>query len=259
MYALHTSLPPQQTTMMSEHSQAQAGIALAEQTEREQLIRDVKDELRTQELKREILAALRSNSWSDRAADLLKHPAFFIFVSFALTGLIGGWLEQRWHSREWNRQQWAQIRLHRIEEAYAIRDAVIKAVATHNAAIRSVPRALDYEPTMSKPSRDKLAQYLRDDRREWDAESEVLRQKLNIYFADFPEIIRDYDAFIQRRRITTYPQIEASVYFGLKEPNSAAQWNDHTYKLLDEEWTSLQQLLVLMTRATEELYTRALE
>src|SRR5437588_10226448 len=120
MYALHTSLPPQQTTMMSEHSQAQAGIALAEQTDREQLIRDVKDELRRQELKRQILAALRSNSWSDRAADLLSHPAFIIFVSFAL-GLIGGWFERGWQSKEWNRQRWQQIRRHRIEEALGIR------------------------------------------------------------------------------------------------------------------------------------------
>jgi len=220
---------------------------------------DVKEELRRQELKKEILAALRSNSLSDHALDLLKHPAFITFVSFALTGLIGAWLAHRWQTNEWNRQQSQQIRFHRIEEAYAIRDAVIKSVATHNAAIRSVTRALEYEPKMSKPGRDKMAQYLRDDRREWDAESEALRLKLSIYFADFPAVVDDYDAFIRRRKMTTYPQIEASIYYGLTEPNSARQWNDHTYKLLDEESKSLQELLVLMTKATEEFSARALQ
>ncbi|HLJ91540.1 MAG TPA: hypothetical protein VKZ53_32375 [Candidatus Angelobacter sp.] len=62
----------------------------AGETEREELTREIQDELRRQKLRDEILATLREDSGVARFARLSKHPAFLVFVSFALTGLIGG-------------------------------------------------------------------------------------------------------------------------------------------------------------------------
>ncbi|HLJ91541.1 MAG TPA: hypothetical protein VKZ53_32380 [Candidatus Angelobacter sp.] len=112
---------------------------------------------------------------------------------------------------------------------------------------------------MSKGSRDKLALTLREDQHGWDVESQILHQKLSIYFADHPDIVEEFDAFIQKRAVTTYHQIEASVYNGLDEPASAHQWNAHTYQLLDQESISLAKLLSRMTKAIEEAYKGAVQ
>jgi hypothetical protein len=191
--------------------------------------------------------------WQKRIASFFGHPASMTFVSFLLTGLIGSLLTVRWQHNEWNRQQYQQVRLHRIEESYKIRDDVIAALARNQASLRSIVYRLMREPQMSNKERLAVAAQLRESRSEWDAAAEVLRQKIRIYFSG-TEIADAFDQFIMKRRITTYPQIEASIYDGLGSPDYASQWNEHTLAILNDESQALTKLMQRMSEAAEQSY-----
>jgi len=46
------------------------------------------------------------------------------------------------------------------------------------------------------------------------------------------------------------------VYYGVKQVANASQWNEHTYTLLAEESTSLDELISRMTKEIEESYSK---
>ena len=248
--AMNSSEP---SALVQKEADHQALIVKQDKHEKEQLQKEVQEELRRQQLKTEILKELQPKTWKDAWSQFAKHPIFITLASFTLTGLVGGWVAVSYQSREWDRQQRQLIKYHQIEERYNIIDVLIKAVAAREASLREVTWKLEYRPDMPEDERRKLDEYFAQSRKEWDAAVATLHQRILIYFHE-PETLNKFETFAKRQNITTYPQLLASIHYGLKEPGSARQWNAHTLKIVNDDAQAIQEIVALMVRETEKSY-----
>lgn len=98
--------------------------------EREQLKRDVLEELRRETLKKAIVKELSPQTRREMIAQLLRHPAFLLLLGLLMTGVIGAGLTSYWQNKQWDYQQrrLAQIRdlEQRIKQKNDIKDQIKK-------------------------------------------------------------------------------------------------------------------------------------
>jgi hypothetical protein len=73
--------------------------------EREQLRRDVLEELRRESLKKEIVKELSPPTRSGMVASFLRHPVFLLFLGLLMTGVVGAGLTSYWQNKQWDYQQ----------------------------------------------------------------------------------------------------------------------------------------------------------
>lgn len=80
--------------------------------EREQLEREVLEELRRERLKTEIVKKLSQPTRKEMVASLIRHPVFLLLLGFLMTAVVGAGLAAYWQNKQWDYQQrrLAQIR-----------------------------------------------------------------------------------------------------------------------------------------------------
>lgn len=196
-----------------------------ESTEREQLIKGIVEEIRNESQKQgalisEIVSQIRDQlkqdqkaSWPKRISKFFQHPAFLLVLGFAITGLIGGLLANRWQRKEWDRQQEIQknewerqqlrtLDIHGIDLKYRIIDELTKAIGERNAAAKGILSPLEQElnhQQLIQEEKERLASWEKVSN-DWRVNSQILKLKIATHikaqdaakiFEEISEVERD--------------------------------------------------------------------
>lgn len=174
--------------------------------EKETLKQEVLVELEKQALKKEIVQDLQPTAWNASLARFAQHPAFLLFISFALTGLIGSWLTSSWQSREWDRQQLRLVKIKSIDQKYEVTDEVIKAVGQSNSEVMDALNFLrrsdifDVQRTEFKKELEENRAAWAKGYKNWHINSSILDEKLKVYFRDIV-IESRFKSIMERRQM----------------------------------------------------------
>jgi len=118
----------------------------------------------------------------------LKHPASLLILGFALTGVVGSWLNSCWHISEWRNQQVYLTSQQDLQRKYETLELLMKSTATYLGASRDVVAMAQWGFDPNKRKKD-IAARIEDwekGKRLWEAESVVIYNKLGIYFPGEP-------------------------------------------------------------------------
>jgi hypothetical protein len=224
------------------------------------MIREALDDLSKESIKNEVVRDLTPADSKSSLAQFAQHPAFLLFISFALTGLFGTWISSRLQSREWDRQQDRLIRIKRAEQKYNFVEELTKAIAESNAAERDVLISFDPQWRVGDPSRqqtrnDRIKFFQEQGGRNWRINSALYRARLNTYFND-PKLVKAFDEIMNRRsdigsrigsliddfrknnRVVTDAMFIADV--------------ESVNKLIDENRDALQEMIDVMVQKTQK-------
>jgi hypothetical protein len=217
------------------------------------LLREIHEQLRWEQLKKDVVTELQPFSWRAAISRFAQHPAFLVLISFALTGLIGGWTTLRWQKGEWERQQIQLFKQHQAEQRYAIIDELFKTVGAHNGALRDAANKFYFSPDLSAAERDAVKKDLELNRKEWYSAVAIVGLKITAYFDD-PGIKVEFDEFVGRHNSATYPMM-ASIF---KDPQAeqVPKWVSNALKIADEETKKLQPLITLMKADAQRIDPR---
>src|SRR6267142_4083767 len=149
--------------------------------ERKALVNDIVNEMRKDSLKRDASIRLEEARWLDRISGFFQHPAVLVFIGFLITGLIGGWIANRWQRQEWNRQQLRLIDIRGADLKYEISNEITKSIGERNASAMGVLTPLDEEKITDQQLVSEEIERIKlwnAASAEWRTNSQVLRGKI---------------------------------------------------------------------------------
>lgn len=219
-----------------------------------EIITEVKAQLLRDQVVKEITKELQPKTWNEIIHRFSQHPAFLLLTSFALTGLIGGWVTIQWQAREWNRQQEKLIIYRQIETKNAIIDELIKAAGTRNASIREIVEYYRF-PFAGGASEADISKYrvkLDTSKKEWNVVAETVRQKLDLYFKN--EVIKkQFNRIVNTQNVRMFPRLYYILKDSKSQPGNAREWLRGTISDLEKENNNLRSLIQLMRKEVDEL------
>jgi len=179
----------------SQQSASSTGVTV---NEREALISEIVHEIRKDSIKEDASSKLKKEDWPKRISKFFQHPAVLIVIGFAITGLIGGWLANRWQSQEWERQQIRLLDINGIGVRYKLIDEITKSLGERNAAAMGILTPLN-QGIDAKQLNMELAEPIKNWQKatnEWRVNSQILKLRIDTYIVDaraaelFQEIIK---------------------------------------------------------------------
>lgn len=169
--------------------------------DKEQLKREVLEELERDELKGEIVRELKPAPEKGGLSKGLQHPLVLLVVGFIMTGVVVQFLASSWQSREWNRQQTRLAQLREVDQKYEVINEVNKALAEINAAENSVLRLFTNSlraDELTTEERERETNWGQA-KKNWDVASGVLRQKVAVHFKD-RQALALFDMIVSRKQ-----------------------------------------------------------
>lgn len=148
--------------------------------ERKALIDEIVNEMSKDAIKVDALAQLKKADLQELISKFFQHPAVLLIVGFALTGLIGAYLTNRWQSQEWEREQLRTLEFRGFDQKYEIIDEITKSVGERNSAAIAVVAPLLQGVGNEQLIRDE-AEAIKDWRKasnEWLVRSKILQLKI---------------------------------------------------------------------------------
>ena len=163
--------------------------------EKEQLKKEVLEEIERQAFKNEIAKALQPNSLKTILARATHNPALLLVLSFGLTGLIASYISTSWQRREWDRQQLRLFRISAVDQKSKVPEELVQAVTKH---IQDTDALFEKIRDSSSPeSAEEAAATLLESGRANFLTFVTIEQKLKVWFVD-PEIHQIFER-IQKR------------------------------------------------------------
>jgi hypothetical protein len=177
--------------------------------------KEVLAEIQRERLRKEIEDELQHTSNSPLIGRIVGHPAFLVILGFILTGIIANVLKTKWDREAWNSQQSRLFIVHRIDQKYGIIDELNKEMASSNATQEAILRDIDFKKRFSKEPNQQLLNERKENawleaRDNWQIASQVLRQKLSMYFSEpslqsmLEQIIKDKNGLDRIMRVLIF-------------------------------------------------------
>ena len=153
--------------------------------EREQLKRDVLEELRKDTLKKEIIKELALQTRKNVVANLLRHPVFLLLLGLLMTGVIGAGLTSYWQNKQWDYQQKRLAQIRDIEQKTKQRNDTKDQIKKDFEAILSADTNVLY-PAFNERIKDILGEIKRweEAEKQWRSNASLLKQTLAIDFSN---------------------------------------------------------------------------
>ena len=196
-------MPTNQTDNLSPNEPAeQPRENMTTLSEREALIKAIVTEMRKDALKCDVSLQLRKTSRAQAISNFLKHDAVLVFIGFVVTGLMGGWIANRWQRQEWNRQQTRLLVIRRADRKLEISNEITKAVGERNASALGVLRPLDEEELNDKQLTleevDRVQGWNKVSA-EWITNYQVLSGEIAVNITD-PEVARLFEDIVEKEK-----------------------------------------------------------
>lgn len=185
-----------ENSVVQEH-QVAATHKTYSQINKEDLKKEILEELSRETLKKDILKEIEEKNPKFSLLKLAQHPFVLLILGFILTGIIGNWITSSWQSREWSRQQTVQssewnrqqlrlVQIREIEQKYGIIDEVTKEVVEYDSAATDALVTLTWkgnDKRLTDEAPDRIKHWKKASK-DWRIISQRLLQKLIIHFID---------------------------------------------------------------------------
>lgn len=197
----------------------------------ESLMNEVRDELRRDALKKQIVSELQSEEPRRRVGIIMKHPAV-LAILLVLTNICTAYVTASWQRNDWHDQQVRLTQLRVTEQKRAVADELAKCFAEINAVDDEVVDIYYNDAnanSLIKEEIDRRTNWLQAVKN-WEANSLRSKQKIALYFSN-PNIQMLFEDVIARKaRIHRHM---SALPFDSNERH-LSRWLDETFKKEDK-------------------------